>query len=77
LMPVPLSVRPAAVKAAQSVAKVGKWQSLGRSERVLWGECYGSGVNPYQVRVDLEDAACKCSCPSRKLPCKHAKEQGP
>ena len=38
----------------------------------MWGECHGSGVNPYQVRVDLEDAACKCSCPSRKLPCKHA-----
>src|SRR5215467_13748155 len=62
----------AAVKAAQGLAKPGKWQNLGRNERFLWGECQGSGANPYQVRVDLDDAACKCSCPSRKLPCKHA-----
>ena len=62
----------AAVKAAQGVAKAQKWQSLGRDERFLWGECQGSGSNPYQVRVDLDDGACKCSCPSRKLPCKHA-----
>jgi hypothetical protein len=38
---------------------------------LIWGECQGSGANPYQVRVDLEDVAYKCSCPSRKLPCKH------
>lgn len=62
----------AAVKAAQGVAKPQKWQGLGHSERFLWGQCQGSGSNPYQVCVDLDDAACKCSCPSRKLPCKHA-----
>lgn len=62
----------AAMKAAQSVAKPGKWTNLGRSERAVWGECAGSGANPYQVRVDLEDTAYKCTCPSRKLPCKHA-----
>ena len=62
----------AAVKAAQGVAKPQKWQGLGHSEHFLWGECQGSGSNPYQVRVDLDDAACKCSCPSRKQPCKHA-----
>jgi hypothetical protein len=61
----------AAVKAAQSVAKPNKWTGLGRSDTVLWGECAGSGANPYQVRVELESAAGKCSCPSRKLPCKH------
>jgi hypothetical protein len=62
----------AAIKAAQGVAKPQKWQGLGHTERLLWGECQGSGSNPYQVRVDLDDGACKCSCPSRKLPCKHA-----
>lgn len=62
----------AAVKAAQGVAKPQKWQTLGHGERFLWGECQGSGSNPYQVRVDLDDGACKCSCPSRKQPCKHA-----
>jgi len=62
----------AAVKAAQGVSKPAKWQGLGRNDGFLWGECAGSGANPYQVRVDLEAAASKCSCPSRKLPCKHA-----
>lgn len=61
----------AAVKAAQGLAKAAKWQNLGCNERLLWGECQGSGANPYQVRVDLEDVSYKCSCPSRKLPCKH------
>ncbi len=47
------------------------WQKTGCSERALWGEIKGSGVNPYQVRIDLVDFAYRCSCPSRKLPCKH------
>jgi hypothetical protein len=41
------------------------------SERAVWGECQGSGANPYQTRVDLSDIAFKCTCPSRKFPCKH------
>lgn len=61
----------AAVKAASGVAKPAKWRNVGTNSRVLWGECQGSGAQPYQVRVDLEDVAYKCSCPSRKLPCKH------
>jgi hypothetical protein len=60
------------MQAGQGLAKSNKWQSLGRNERLLWGECQGSGTNPYRVRVDIQDAAHKCSCPSRKLPCKHA-----
>jgi len=67
-----LAPDPAAIKAAQSVAKPSKWQNLGRTEGFIWGECQGSGSNPYQARVDLADGACKCSCPSRKQPCKHA-----
>lgn len=62
----------AAVKAAQSVARPAKWKSLGCTDRLAWGECQGSGKDPYQVRVDLVDVTYKCSCPSRKLPCKHA-----
>jgi SWIM zinc finger len=61
----------AAFKTAQSTARPSKWANLGRNERLLWGECQGSGANPYQVRVDHIDIAYKCSCPSRKLPCKH------
>jgi hypothetical protein len=61
----------ASLKAAQGLTKPATWQGLGRNERLIWGECQGSGANPYQVRVDLHDVAYKCSCPSRKLPCKH------
>jgi hypothetical protein len=41
----------------------------------VWGLCKGSGSKPYQTVVDIADAAgpaYKCSCPSRKFPCKHA-----
>ncbi|MCW5764819.1 MAG: SWIM zinc finger family protein [Phycisphaeraceae bacterium] len=44
---------------------------MGRSERAIWGLCQGSGAKPYQTRVDLSEPAFKCSCPSRKFPCKH------
>lgn len=60
-------------KVAAAGKKLGaprSWQSLGRNQEALWGECRGSAV--YQVRVDLSDLAVKCSCPSRKQPCKHA-----
>lgn len=62
----------ASVKAARGLVAPAKWQSLAGNELTLWGECKGSGSRPYQVRVDLNDMACKCSCPSRKFPCKHA-----
>ncbi|KJY20213.1 SWIM zinc finger domain protein [Streptomyces sp. NRRL S-104] len=38
----------------------------------MWGLCKGSGSNPYRTVVDLTGPAYKCSCPSRKFPCKHA-----
>lgn len=57
--------------AGQGLASASKWSSLGKSDRALWGLCQGSGKNPYQVRVDLSEPAFKCSCPSRKFPCKH------
>lgn len=56
----------------KKLAQAKQWPLLGRNERALWGECQGSGKNPYQVRVDLADFASKCSCPSFKFPCKHA-----
>ncbi len=57
--------------AGQALASAKKWSGLGRSERALWGLCQGSGKSPYQARVDLSEPAFKCSCPSRKFPCKH------
>lgn len=62
----------ASVKAGQGQAKPGKWSAQGSSERAVWGDCQGSGKAPYKTVVELAGPAFKCSCPSRKLPCKHA-----
>lgn len=62
----------AGLKAGQKLASASKWQLLGVSDVALWGEVKGSGKNPYQVAVDWDGPAFKCSCPSRKFPCKHA-----
>jgi hypothetical protein len=59
------------VSAGQGLANARSWKSLGRSERAVWGLCQGSGKAPYQCGVDLSEPAFKCSCPSRKFPCKH------
>lgn len=59
-----------AAAAGKKLAGTKGWQSLGRSQAALWGECQGSAL--YQVRVDLTDLTAKCSCPSRKFPCKHS-----
>ena len=67
-----LAPDPASAKAGQGLATTRKWVSVGCDGLVLWGECQGSGANPYQVQVDLSQAAYKCSCPSRKFPCKHS-----
>ncbi|MDJ0733104.1 MAG: SWIM zinc finger family protein [Nostocaceae cyanobacterium] len=58
-------------KNGKALAVPHKWLSLGCSEDALWGECKGSGKNPYQTQIDLTEPAFKCSCPSRKFPCKH------
>ena len=60
-----------ALKAGQGLASGRQWVALGRSEQALWGSCQGSGKEPYQVIVDLAGPAAKCTCPSRKFPCKH------
>ncbi len=61
----------AALKTGRSVAEPRKWSSLGRTDRALWGLCQGSGRVPYQAQVDLNEPAFRCTCPSRKFPCKH------
>lgn len=59
-------------KDAQKLASSGKWSDLNASDKAAWGACKGSGSNPYLIQIDLQDLAFKCSCPSRKVPCKHA-----
>lgn len=61
----------ASVKAAKGLG-LGKWPLLAYNDQALWGHCQGSGKNPYQTAIDLQNLAYKCSCPSRKFPCKHA-----
>lgn len=61
----------ASAKAAKGLVVPGKWPTLARDENGLWGECQGSGSKPYQVQVDFTGPAFRCTCPSRKFPCKH------
>ncbi|MFJ4783091.1 SWIM zinc finger family protein [Streptomyces sp. NPDC088794] len=63
-------------KAGSKLGAAGPWSEAGSGEEgMVWGLCKGSGSKPYQTVVDIADAsgpAYKCSCPSRKFPCKHA-----
>jgi len=58
--------------AARGLASPQKWLTLGLNDEAAWGECTGSGQQPYQVLAQLAGPAFHCSCPSRKRPCKHA-----
>ncbi len=44
---------------------------MGGNANALWGLCQGSGKEPYRTQIELSSPAFKCSCPSRKFPCKH------
>ena len=57
------------VKAATKLARAAKWQGLALDDGAVWGKAEGSSL--YDVRIDLGDLVGKCSCPSRKFPCKH------
>ncbi len=75
-----LAPDPSSRKAALKVAKIGSWPERGTipaeggGDSAVWGECKGSGAKPYLAAVHLDGGrgpAYKCSCPSRKIPCKH------
>ena len=61
----------ASAKAATGLTTDAKWVTLGSDGDAVWGECQGSGTKPYQAQVDLTALVSRCSCPSRKFPCKH------
>ena len=65
------SLAPDATSLAAARKLTGSWTLSGHHENALWGLCQGSGSKPYQAIVDLSGPAYKCSCPSRKFPCKH------
>lgn len=57
--------------AARKLLKPSTWPTLAEGEGLVWGECQSSGATPYRVVVKEADAGYKCTCPSRKFPCKH------
>jgi hypothetical protein len=57
--------------AGKSLGFPHKWKTLGAAENCAWGTIQGSGKKPYQTCIDLTAPAFKCTCPSRKFPCKH------
>ncbi|MEU9039890.1 SWIM zinc finger family protein [Streptomyces sp. NPDC048352] len=60
-------------KAGGRLGGAGPWsQTGGSASGAVWGSCKGSGSTPYRTVVDRTGPAFKCSCPSRKFPCKHA-----
>ena len=67
-----LSPDASSTKNGRALATQAKWPLLGRSNNAAWGECQGSGKKPYRTQIDLDEPAFRCSCPSRKFPCKHA-----
>jgi SWIM zinc finger len=60
-------------RTAQSLASGRAWTVTGTAAGAgaVWGECRGSASAPYRAVVDLSGPAYRCSCPSRKFPCKH------
>lgn len=62
---------PAALSAARPLTTVTKWAGLGADDRAVWGSCRGTGAEPYDTMVDHIGVASRCTCPSRRHPCKH------
>jgi SWIM zinc finger len=61
-----------AAAAATSAADPAAWSAAGCDDAAVWGHYIATSAEPYDVAVDLTGPAFRCSCPSRKVPCKHA-----
>lgn len=65
-----------AIKNGRGLVAKGKFKSLhiDPDGTILFGECQGSGKDPYQCSCDFarpDQPTHRCSCPSRQFPCKH------
>jgi hypothetical protein len=65
-----------AMKNGRGLVVKGKFLALhiDADETLLFGECQGSGKEPYRCSSDFarpEQPTHRCSCPSRQFPCKH------
>lgn len=72
-----LAPNAAAAKNGRDLWKKEKFSNLKISaeQDLIWGECAGSGKNPYRCSADYVDPTnpvFRCTCPSRQFPCKHA-----
>ncbi|MBV1920469.1 MAG: SWIM zinc finger domain-containing protein, partial [Pseudomonadales bacterium] len=63
----------ASLNAAKKLLNPAKWpvREKASSLNSIWGQCQGSGAKPYYIMADVVDHGYKCTCPSRKFPCKH------
>jgi hypothetical protein len=62
----------ASVAAAAELVGTRTWLDVGTFSEGLWGSCAGGG-QLYETVVDISSRpGYACSCPSRKVPCKHA-----
>ena len=66
----------ASKKSARELAVSSKWVQMGAlledEGEVIWGEIKGSSGEVYRTQILVDEPAFRCSCPSRKRPCKHA-----
>lgn len=59
----------ASLAAGKKLSAPHHWRNLGQDSSAAWGECQGSAL--YRTCIAAHDQTYKCSCPSRKFPCKH------
>ncbi|WMX12518.1 SWIM zinc finger family protein [Aureispira sp. CCB-E] len=66
-----LSPNDSTERRGRTLANSTKWNYIATNYEAIWGECKGSGSQPYIVQINLSGPKYKCSCPVRKPPCKH------
>ncbi|WP_058304140.1 SWIM zinc finger family protein [Gorillibacterium timonense] len=71
-----LAPNAAAMKNGRDLVKKNSFAALRvtEDETLLFGECKGSGKDPYRCSADFNQESApvfRCSCPSRQFPCKH------
>jgi hypothetical protein len=67
---------PEAIKNGRGLVLKNKFSKfhISEDETILFGECQGSGKEPYRCSSDFaqpDKPTHRCSCPSRQFPCKH------
>src|SRR4051812_37760094 len=65
-----------AMKNGRALLTKGKFvaRHIDGEQTLLFGECQGSGKEPYRCSCDFfraDQPTYRCSCPSRQFPCKH------